>query len=172
MRNLKTGLLVFIGLMLAACSVAPTTSLFPTATEVRVLGSPKSFDVHTDKDGRVTASGTLPNGQATRDSFPVIDGGKLTAREIASLRSAIGFTHPPSSIVGCCLPRHAFLFYDSAGHFVGSLEVCFECGCAHMQPFRPAGPDRSWITWKEDVVKQIVVNHNLTPLPLGPGGPG
>ncbi|HLI67978.1 MAG TPA: hypothetical protein VKU90_16555 [Caulobacteraceae bacterium] len=97
-------------------------------------------------------------------AVPVKDGGLLTPREMAALRAAVQFTRPPDMMLACCEPRHAFLFYDKSGRYLGFLMVCFECGCAVMEPFHPADEEHSWIAWNPEAVKAIVVAHQLAPL--------
>jgi hypothetical protein len=96
--------------------------------------------------------------------MPVKDGGLLTPPEMTALRAAVHFTRPPDEMVACCEPRHAFLFYDKNGRYLGYLMVCFECGCARMEPFLPADEKHSWIDWDGKAIEAIVVAHQLTPL--------
>jgi hypothetical protein len=133
-------------------------NLFPEATQVKVFGSEDdSFRV--DGAGRVTMGVRGPDGGARK--APALGGESLTEAEVAALRAAVRYTKPPEEAEACCIPRHAFLFYGKDGRYLGYLEVCFECGCAEMEPFHL--PDRrlNWIAWDHAVIARIIRAHHL-----------
>ncbi|MDR3512220.1 MAG: hypothetical protein P4L73_11340 [Caulobacteraceae bacterium] len=154
--------LMAIGLL--GCSAKPAPEvLFPNATQVEVYGAPAASSITVDRQGHVRASG-LSKDHTREEAYPATNGGRLTPLEISTLRATVHFTHPPNEVAACCVPRHAFLFFDRSGRYLGYLKVCFECGCAEMEPFRPPSRERNWISWDYRIVRQIVVAHGLTPI--------
>ena len=153
---------VVLGLFAHAANAAPKM-LFPGAASVRVYGAPTAFNVVVDHEGRVTATGPSKDNSGAEE-YPVKDGGLLSPVEASKLKAAVRFTRPPDVIFRCCVPRHAFLFYDRSGRYLGYLKVCFECTCAEMEPFHPPNPARNWISWNYENVKQIVIAHGLGPI--------
>lgn len=111
--------------------------LFPEAVEVRVFGT-------TDLSHRFAK-----------------DGGALSAQEIALLRKSVYYAPPPPSIALCCIPRHAFRFYRAGHRFLGALEICFQCGCAHIYPSENHNRLLRWIGWDEKALGRIVEAHHL-----------
>lgn len=137
--------------------------LFPSAAKVRVYGAPTSIEMEVDKTGAVKAWGLPARGSVKDRPVPVLDGGWLSPSEIAALRGAVRLTRDPPPLAACCSPRHAFLFYDRAGRYVGVFEACFECGCTHVYP-RPPGVDTGDIVWDQDAIRRIVEAHRLGPV--------
>jgi hypothetical protein len=120
-------------------------SLFPNAKTVRLF-------VHEDGIGigpKTNTADFLPKG-----------GAKLTIAEIGVLGRSFMWSTPPMSVAACCVPRHAFAFYDSANRFLGSISVCFECSCAQSNGLT-APPDMTWIEWDRAKLAEIVVAHGL-----------
>lgn len=158
---------------LSACIAPPTTSLFPSSVKVHVYGAPRTAAIRVDKAGHVSVSGLTACATTDLSSCPPLaanaftDGGWLSGQEMASLRTSVRFGKPPDDIAACFVPRHAFLFYDASDRYLGFLTVCFECGGAEVNPFKAAGPDRSWVYWNYDAVKRIVLTHHLGPLVEG-----
>jgi hypothetical protein len=164
MRSLAVAALALaiLGLCARAADAAPGM-LFPDAAKVRVVGAPGSFELAVDQSGQVTAKGPSKDG-GDPDAYPVKDGGMLSPAEVSRLRASVRFTRPPKIVLRCCLPRHAFLFYDRSGRYLGYLKVCFECACAEMEPFNPPDKDRNWISWNYERVKKIALAHDLGPI--------
>ncbi len=155
---IQCALLLAVVSALTSCSNHPPPyRLFPVAVKVHVYGAPSSDLMDVDKSGHVSAQGSAGN-------IPVTDGGWLTPSEIAELRDSIHFTRTPDSVAACCIPRHAFLFYDATGHYLGYLDVCFECGCADIFPQPPRNGQLNWIDWNRQVIGKIVEDHHLGPL--------
>ena len=143
--------------MLGSCSKDLSLyRLFPDAAKIHVYGAPAAMEVRVDRAGQVRALAFT--------HMAVTDGGWLTATERAELRQAIRITHPPDGIAMCCFPRHTFLFYDATSHYLGHLDVCFECGCAQIFPLPPTNRQLNWINWNRQMVGQIVESHHLGPL--------
>jgi len=92
----------------------------------------------------------------------------LTASETQRLRGAVFFTEPPPAIAACCIPRHAFKFYDKQKNEIGALDVCFECSCARIEGEKSPNPNLMWIDWDNAVIAAIVEAHNL---PIHPKAP-
>lgn len=136
-------------------------SLFPNAAKVRVYGGPTSIDIAV-RAGRVLEQNLSKNGRSRET--PAIDGGWLTPDEVDQLRRAVSLETPGDTITvaACCFPRHAFLFYDAKGRYLGFLTVCFECGCAEIRPFKQ--DDSHEIHWDRSAVAAIVLAHHLGPL--------
>lgn len=154
--------LVTVGWLCCSCVAGPE-SLFPSAAKVRVFAGPAAWAINIDRQGHATANGPSPDDDRAV-TVPARDGGWLTPAEIVTLKASVRFTRPPDAMGACCIPRHAFLFYDNAGRYLGHLRVCFECGCAAMEPFRPPSKDRTWIDWNYEALKRIVVAHGLPPV--------
>ncbi len=153
-------------LVLNGCSSSPDRQrtplpLFPEATEVRVFGG-VDF-IHQGAGGAVVGT-KLENGKLRNDA-PAVDGGVLTAEEIALLRRSVDTGPEPKSAKLCCTPRHAFLFFDRNHRQIGYLEVCFQCGCARI--YLPPGSLHSFadLGWDHEALTRIVEAHRLPPLP-------
>ncbi|EGF91574.1 hypothetical protein ABI_29910 [Asticcacaulis biprosthecium C19] len=129
-------------MLLAGCGKPLASGPFAQASEVRLYINEGMIDVASD--------GKLNDG-----SFPA-GGIALTAVEFADLRKAAGFTTWKSG-PKCCIPRHAFVFYDDVGKYLGSLEVCFECGCSFLDG--GLQPPFSQVKWDEAVFERIVKAH-------------
>lgn len=134
---------------------AAPPAIFPRATTVRLYGSPQVLDV--DAAGHVTAAVRDPAGRHT--STTLAPAGDLTAEEIGTLRGSVRFE--PHDVAACFLPRHAFLFYDQAGRYLGHLSVCFECGGAEMKPEPVASGGSDAIVWDRHAIATIVTRHGL-----------
>jgi hypothetical protein len=147
-----------ITLVAAAGCEAPSRVLFPTAAKVRVYGAPYPLVIKIDKAGHLSSSSSSQN------SGKILDGGWLEKQEIFQLRTSISFNKWPGHVASCCYPRHAFLFYDESGQYLGHLTICFQCGCANMSPFKQGRDGKNWIDWRRDLVARIVLAHNLGPL--------
>jgi hypothetical protein len=149
-------------LLLASCGKDPAKwVLFPDAVRVRTLGAPTADTMSLDKSGRMTAVQIVDKNAV---EAPIVDGGWLSDSEIADLRKAVRITEPPINMAGCCFPRHAFLFYDRSGRYLGHLDVCFECGCARIEPDPPSSRKLNWISWDSRVLTRLVMAHHLGPL--------
>jgi len=122
--------------------------LFPSAAEVRL------FAWYHGDDGK------------TVELEP--KGALLSAAQVKSLRGAVFFTEPPPAIAACCIPRHAFKFYDKRKKEIGALDVCFECACARLEGEKPPKPDLMWIEWDYGAIAAIVEAHKL---PIRPEAP-
>jgi hypothetical protein len=133
--------------------------LFPTATTIKVYAGRSS--VRTMPDGRVLTSVRLPGGGFDNEAAP-IDGGVLTPEEVQLMRKSVSWIPSPPAVRACCIPRHAFTFFDSAGNYLGGLAVCFECKCARLQPY-PTSPNRrtTLFDWDMDAFAKIVQAHGL-----------
>ena len=122
-------------------------SLFPDAAEVRLFVNEDviSFD----------ANGEPSNGTHPRRGI------RLTQVEAEALRNAVRDVPPPPATVDCCIPRHAFVFYDGSGARLGALDVCFECGCAHIADGARLDRHREvrWLHWDEQAIGAIVTAH-------------
>lgn len=92
----------------------------------------------------------------------------LTAADAKRLRSSVFFTEPPPAVAACCIPRHAFKFYDKSKKEIGSLAVCFECACARIEGEKPPNADLIWLEWDYAAIAAIVEAHNL---PIRPEAP-
>jgi hypothetical protein len=133
------GLAAIIGITL---NHAPRTAarLFPDAVEVRAF----AWSYGPNDIEQVVPEGVV-----------------LTAADIAELRTAIYWTTAPEAIVGCCIPRHEFKFYDAARQELGSVEVCFECHCANISGEAASNPEHPWLDWNEGPVARILRRHKL-----------
>jgi hypothetical protein len=120
---------------------------FPEAVSVRLFA--------TKGDGLSIS----PTGQPTTKVITT-GGVKLTAAETIKLRSAFNWSTPPFAMDACCIPRHAFSFYDREAKFLGSISVCFECSCAESNGLT-APPDMTWIEWDRAKLAEIVEAHGL-----------
>ena len=162
MHWVRIAILAALAITLAACMPAKPASPMATATRARIVGAPNADLMSVEHDGRVHATSISKSGAEV--PYPVTDGGWLTDKEFREVLSAVHFTKPPDAIAGCCFPRHAVLFYDAHGHYLGYLSICFECGCADMWPYNPPRKDESWIDWDGEVFERIVTAHKLTPI--------
>jgi hypothetical protein len=91
-----------------------------------------------------------------------IFGGQLTSDELQILRQSVFYSIPLSSFVMCRTPRHAFVFYDVTGKYLGYLKVCFECGCAELSNEAAPKPGWNYLLWDRAALRRIVTDHNLT----------
>ena len=122
---------------------------FPEATEVRLYINQQSIDVS-------------PQGEVSEGSYPR-GGIPLTTSELHSIQDGLNYKKPPDAIAACCVPRHAFLFYDKAHKFLGSITVCFECGCATIDGQMPKPPaNMEWLDWDETRFAHIIEAHGQT----------
>jgi hypothetical protein len=105
---------------------------FPDAAEVRLVYHDMSVSI--DKAGQA-------NEGALR---PIV----LNASQAEIARASFMWKTPPAYMAACCIPRHAFTFYNDRGAFLGSVTFCLECGCTETNGVTaPAGMD--WIEWDE-----------------------
>ena len=158
--------LALVVLCLASCSSRPSSSdpWLSRATRVRAYASPNAGSLTVDGDGHMAASGASADNSAVV-AYPIKDGGWLSAVEVRDLKAGLSFGAPPAAFAACCAPRHAFLFYDDEGRYLGSLTVCFECGCTTMSPhYAPSDPKTPYLHWKTEVFSRIVLAHHLGPL--------
>jgi hypothetical protein len=116
--------------------------LFPTVVEVRLFAW--QFDG--------------ANGEAKQ---LVPKGMRLRPTEIATLRKSVWFAEEPPAIAACCIPRHAFKFYDRSRKEIGELRVCFECTCANIDGEAPPKEALSWVDWDVAAIGTIVRAHGL-----------
>ncbi|MES1203591.1 MAG: hypothetical protein ABUS57_19315 [Pseudomonadota bacterium] len=150
--------------LLAACgpSAAPTNET-PVATTA-APAPPRALDLFSDAtEVRMFMNRQIVGwddaGHFVRGTFPS-RGIRLADQEVAVLRASVHETDPPTDQALCCLPRHAFVFYDRQHHVLGALRVCFECGCADVYD-GPTLRRRSvrWIDWDATAVGNIVRAH-------------
>jgi hypothetical protein len=158
MKRLALGMLIFL---CGCASQQPPLDLFPDATEVHVFGG---VDFTKWAAGGTVAGKRLENG-VYRDDVPATDGGALSADEIALLRRSIRIDAEPHAMAMCCTPRHAFMFHDGRHRAIGYLDVCFECGCAHVYPPPGSLASFSLLNWDREALTRIVEAHHLPPLP-------
>jgi hypothetical protein len=122
-------------------------SLFPEAAEVRLFVNEDviSFD---------------ENGEPSEGTFPE-EGIVLTSAEVEKLRAAVRDVPAPPEVAACCVPRHAFVFFDAQGVRLGALDVCFECICANLWDGARLSERRNvrWIEWDEPTIAEIVRAH-------------
>lgn len=142
-----------------------SANLFPTATRVRVYKGELGLQV-SDR-GIATTHLYVPDASRFPE-VPAKGGEYLTAAEIKVLRDSVFYTLPPPAIAGCCIPRHGFLFYDQAGQYLGSLKVCYQCGCAGISPQSPHDKELSWTEWDAAALQKIIEAHHLTLKPEPP----
>jgi hypothetical protein len=121
---------------------------FPTAASVLLYVSEEEA-LSIDSNGRPSAS------------TPDMDGIKLTSTEIKALQNAFEWTTPPDVIDACCIPRHAFAFYDQSSRYLGSIAVCFECGCARTNELRGT-QNKDWLEWDRKAIAAIVNAHGYS----------
>lgn len=141
---------------------ASRSVLFPQASRARVFGAPRSIGIEVDQTHRVLAEYIAPDGRTVTTS-QVADGGWLTQAEFDQLRSVVTPAGAPQPTAACCSPRHAFLFYDASGRYLGYLTVCFECGCAHIRPVDASRDPPGDIHWDAKALARIVLAHHLGP---------
>ena len=132
--------------------------LFPTATVVKAYGGVMGLSI--SSEGTATTVRVKPDGQWDR-GVPADGGESLTATEIEVLRRSVFFAPQPPSLSACCIPRHGFVFYDSSGRYLGYLKVCFQCGCAIIDPRPARDPSHSWIVWDHEEIKALLKEHHL-----------
>lgn len=136
-----------------------SANLFASAARVRVYQG--NSDLKISGKGNVTTHQYTPNAHDYPE-VPAKSGGFLSSAEIKTLRKSVFYTLPPPAIAACCIPRHAFLFYDKAGKYLGYLEVCYECGCAQISPEAARDPKLDWIDWDAVALRKIIEAHRLT----------
>ena len=158
--------LALIVLCLGSCSLGPQSPApwLNRATKVRAYASPNAYSLTVDGAGRMAASGQSADQKRGDVPYPVADGGWLSPVEVRELKAGLSFGSPPEAVAACCSPRHAFLFYGEGGQYLGSLTVCFECGCATMLPRPVAKSGANYLYWNYDVFRRIVTAHHLTPI--------
>lgn len=135
--------------------------LFPSAATVRAYGGQESLVV--GPHDAILTYRLEPSGSSTK--VPAKGGEKLTDAEIATLRGSVFFAPPPPAIAMCCIPRHGFTFYDRGGHLLGLLRVCFQCGCAQIDPSPPHDPALNEIVWDRAAIRTILEAHHLSVAP-------
>jgi hypothetical protein len=128
--------------------------LFPTA--VRVLAYEGNNSLIVDANGNVTTT-----RERNSTAIPARGGEALTPAEIETLRASVFYAPPPPAVASCCIPRHGFTFYDSTGKYLGNLKVCYQCGCATIEPFSPPNPSLDWIVWDAAKIQKILEAHHL-----------
>lgn len=145
-----------------------SANLFPSATSAMVYSAQDTIEV--DADGKVfdASSAYQPAGKHIRQKAK--SGGALTPEEIITLRRSVFYAPPPATVAGCCFPRHAFTFYDKKGNFLGYLTVCFECGCAFIEPASFPSPSLDNVEWDRNRIGSIVTAHRLLINPNEPLG--
>ena len=137
-------------------------SLFPEAVKVRVYDGP--LGIHIADDGSVTAAKLRLDGSIDNAATPK-DGGLLTPQEISLLRESVFYSTSPKAVKLCCNPRHAFVFYGKGDKYLGYLDVCFQCSCAHIVPVAWPGPKWHWIKWNQAALAKIIEEHGLSTHP-------
>ncbi len=115
--------------------------MFPEAVEVRVF----AWDY-------VTGGGEV---QA------VPEGVVLTREEAEIVRRAIYWQRPPEAVAACCIPRHAFKFYDAEHAEIGSVEVCYECGCARIAGEGAPDSVHTDTGWDAGALASVLQTHKL-----------
>lgn len=152
----------------AAESKKVAAELFPAATQVRVYKG--EFGLHAGKDGKVmTTQFKEPGGKMAE--VPASGGEVLTDEEVRTLRSNVFYVPSPPAIAMCCSPRHGFFFFDKDNKILGSLLVCYECGCAEISPQTPPDASLDWIKWDAAALRKLIEAHHLhidTPNPQPP----
>ena len=144
----------------AVAEAAPQTrpaQLFLGAKIVKLYAAPLSISV--TAQGAVQATARR-NGQIDDHARP-IGGVVLTQAEIAILRQAVFYSQPPKFVSACCIPRHAFVFFDGAGTYLGYLKLCFQCGCAETSNPAAPPPGLPYLAWNAHAIGQIVRAHNI-----------
>jgi hypothetical protein len=156
-KVLKLSLVVVLAGFVASCGPRVPAPLFPGATEVRIFAA--DVPPMIDRAGHVSAQ---DNRSGPGDPPSILKGGDLlTPQEVTLLRKSVFYTRPPQAIAACCVPRHLFVFYGPNHAFLGDLRVCFQCGCAEIEPSSPASRELNWVTWDEGAVRKIVRTHHL-----------
>ncbi len=118
---------------------------FPTATSVKLFMNETAI--------------TIENGKIPQGSFPT-GGATLTEAEMGVVRQAFKWSTPPEVLDACCIPRHAFAFYDKRNQYLGSISVCYECSCANVYGASPP-VGMGWIEWDEAALAKVIVAHGL-----------
>lgn len=118
---------------------------FPTATSVRL---------YAHKDAIGIEDGIIPKG-----SFPK-GGALLTAEEVDIVHASFKWSTPPMMVAACCIPRHAFTFYDSGNRYLGSISVCYECSCANVDGIA-APKDLEWVEWDAEALAKVIHAHGI-----------
>jgi hypothetical protein len=122
-------------------------ALFPGAAQVRLYVNAQFIWI--SRKGALR-EGTFPQGGAI-----------LSAGEVAQLRHAVFYAPAPKRETLCCIPRHAFVFTDAHGKFLGDLEVCYECGCARIAPLSAPNARLRTVMWDETRIAKIIAAHHL-----------
>jgi hypothetical protein len=135
-----------------------SASLFPQAVHVKAYAGQIAISV--DGAGEVKQS-RLKDKNGDLVKTDPIGGASLTKDEIAILRKSIFYAPEPPAVAACCVPRHIFTFFDENYHFVGSLEVCFQCGCALISNSQPPDPHLSFLIWDKTTIGNIFLNHGI-----------
>jgi hypothetical protein len=118
---------------------------FPTSTSVRLYAHEDAIGI---KDGKIP-EGSFPKG-----------GARLTPEEIGVVQASFKWSTPPMIVDACCVPRHAFAFYDSNNRYLGSISVCYECTCANADGVT-APKDLEWIEWDAAALAKVIHAHGL-----------
>lgn len=99
-------------------------------------------------------------GRANEEAWAPVT---LSPAHARSLRRALVWTVPPAGHAICCVPRHAFLFHDAEGRFLGSVTICIRCGCWRTNGLEhPEGLD--WLRWDARAIGRILARNGV------PGG--
>ncbi|MEJ0062718.1 MAG: hypothetical protein WDO70_05830 [Alphaproteobacteria bacterium] len=158
--------------MLAVCLVALTCCSAPLPKdEQKVIAElpvgtvdvklyAGELSIYVLKDGTVLKA-ALTDKEKPKNDLPPMEGGSLTPYEIEVLRHSVFYAPMPTWSAACCIPRHAFLFYDKDGQYLGHLKVCFQCSCAELKPYSPPDSKLTHIEWNYTALQKIVENHKL-----------
>lgn len=103
-------------------------------------------------------------GKVADKSYPA-DGILLTAQEMHKVQNALYFVPAPEVVAACCIPRHAFLFYDKSHRYIGSISVCFECGCANVDGESINIPSDRDVGWDEIAIARVIEAHSQSTTP-------
>ena len=74
---------------------------------------------------------------------------KLNSAQSITLKNAVMLEHEEEPAAACFHPHHAFLFFDSSGNVVDSIDLCFLCNT------RKAGPQGFAVNWDLDAIEKI-----------------
>jgi hypothetical protein len=135
-----TGLIAVFFVSVTNHDTVPTR-LFPEAVEVRAF----AWDY-------VAGGGEVQ---------VVPDGVVLAKEEVAIVRRAIYWQRPPEAEAACCIPRHAFKFYDAEHAEIGSVEVCYECRCARIAGEGPPDTVHTDAGWDGGALASVLRAHKL-----------
>ncbi len=129
--------------------------LFATAKHVRLFASKGII--------RISDNGVVSAGFSDApESLPPGSGTDLTAHEVEKLRDSVWYTTRPNLYIACYSPRHAFVFYDDAGKYLGYLRVCYQCVGADIAPSEAPSAEKHYVMWDEGAIAQLIEAHQFS----------